>query len=156
MLEEQVVVRAFLHKAPIFQYVNPIGIPDHGKAMGYGKDGPALPVFFQRRLDDFFRAGIQFAGRFIQYQQIGIHQERPGRGDPLLLAARESDSPVEDGRFIPLGEGQDKIIGLHQFCGPAEFLVGRIGFGKPQVFRDGIVEEEGVCCTTATLAFQVL
>jgi len=53
-----------------------------------------------RGLDELLAFRVEITGGLVEDENLGPRQDRPGNGQPLLLAARKLDSPFADERPI--------------------------------------------------------
>jgi hypothetical protein len=90
--------------------------------MGHHDHGhPAAAEPFHERQDALDQLGVQCARGLVEEHHLGVHRERPGDRDPLLLPAREAGGAVVG----PLAEAD---LGEP---GPRD----RVGVGPGQAFH---------------------
>src|SRR5207248_3110708 len=65
-----------------------------------------------RRLDELLTLRVQVARRLVEDEDLRVREDRPGDGQPLLLAARELDAALADERFVALGQLDDELVGV--------------------------------------------
>ena len=53
-----------------------------------------------RRLDELLAFGVEVARRLVEDEDLRRRQDRPGDGQPLLLAAGELDAALADERLV--------------------------------------------------------
>lgn len=75
---------------------------------------------------------------------LGVHQQRPGDSDPLLLAPRKPHPPLPAHSFIPLGEVFDELVGVCADCRLLDLCPGDIAPAISDVVGDGVVEKDGL------------
>ena len=83
----QLIMGAGFRDGVMIDHHNTVRVPQGGKAVGNGKGGAALGQAAQRLLNLVLCFGIQAASGFVQNQQPGIMQNRPGDGNPLPFPA---------------------------------------------------------------------
>ena len=143
LLGEQLIVVAALDDLTLLQYQNSLCIPDGGKAVGDDKDRAARHQTVHTLFDQFFRAGINGTGGFIQDQHRRIGHRGAGNGQELTLALGKASAVVRDPCVIPIGQMADKGIGVGKLCRGADFLVGGIQLTVADIIRNGSGEKMG-------------
>ena len=95
-------------------------------------------------LNQAFAFGVERTGRFVEDQDRGVLEDRPGDGHALPLAARKLDAALADPRLVAFGEAGDEVVGIG--------LAGRFGdlglrgarFAVGNIVRDGAAKEQHV------------
>ena len=117
--------------------------------MGNDQRGAAPAQVVEGTLDFGFRHGIQGGGGLVQNQNGGIHQENPGNGHPLLLAAGEQGAPLAYIGLEALGHGLDIRIDLRLLGGLDYLLIRGIGATVANVFQNGVRKQEHILLDNA-------
>ena len=86
VLGNQLVVRAALDDAALFEHHDAVAVAHGGKAVRDDKRGAALHQGIHARLHERLGAGIDGAGRFIENQHGRIGDGRARDGEQLTLA----------------------------------------------------------------------
>lgn len=60
------------------------------------------------------RIAVKAAGRFVEDEDLGLFQQRPGDGQALALAARKADAVLAQWGLVSLGQGLDDLVNLRQ------------------------------------------
>jgi len=79
------------------------GIANRGKTVGHDEQRAPGHGFRQGGEDRPFRHAVEGRCRLIEDENVGILDEGPGQGKPLLLPLGEVDAALADRRFIPVG-----------------------------------------------------
>ena len=97
---EQLRVRAPLRHAAALQHQDLV-TRHHGAQPVRDEDGGAAPRGRgQRRHDARLRDGVEAGGGLVKHQDGGVLQDGPGDGHPLLLPARQLQSPLSHLQMI--------------------------------------------------------
>ena len=91
---DQLLMRPHRHQLALVHHGNPVGILHRGQPVGDHQRGAPFHQLRQRLLDQVFALGVQRAGGFVQQQDRCIHQQGPGDGQALALAARKAHAAV--------------------------------------------------------------
>ena len=83
-------------QAPVFNHDHAIHAFDGGQAMGDDEAGPAFAQHPECLLDMAFRFCIERGRCFVQDQDRRVLQQRARDGEPLALAARQTQAVVAD------------------------------------------------------------
>ncbi len=81
-----------------------------GQTMGDHNGGPSVEKFFYGTLHEKFCFGVNAGGRFIQHENAGVHRQRPGKRDELLLADRQRRSALFYIRMVLPGQILDEPV----------------------------------------------
>ena len=99
---QKLLMRAALGDDALVEHQNLVGV-DHGRqAMGDHDRRASAGDALQRRLDVALGETVERRRRFVEHQNRRRLEHRARDGDPLLLAARELESPLADRRVIAL------------------------------------------------------
>jgi hypothetical protein len=96
------------------------------------------------------RAGrglVEVLGRFVEDEDPGICQQRPGEGEPLPLPAGQAGAVLADGRAEVPGERADPVEEPGSRQRRLQLRVGGAGTGEAEVVGDRRVED--VRCSQA-------
>ena len=88
-LRYQLLVIAALDNLAVFENANHIGIADGGQAVSDDKDGATLHKFVHTLLDEFFGAGVDGTGRFVEDEDGRICDSGARDCEKLTLTLRE-------------------------------------------------------------------
>ena len=77
---------ALLHHVPVIQNQNQVGISDGGEAVGDDKAGTVFNDSSHSFLQVFLQPGIHGGSGFIENQDLGRFENRPGNGQKLFFA----------------------------------------------------------------------
>src|SRR5699024_10594828 len=105
--------------------------------------------------DPFLCLCIHCGQRIIQYQHVGIKDQRPGDGNPLILAAEQCLASFPDHIVIPFGELFYVIMYMTEPCRPADGSVIQSGIAERDVAPDGCCKQEMVLRHIAEPAPQI-
>ena len=97
-----------------------------------------------RRLNELLALRIQIAGRFVENQDLGRREDRPGDGQALLLAAGELDAALADERLVSLGQLHDELVGIGAPRGILHLRIGGIVAAVGDVVPHRPVEQKDV------------
>ena len=89
-----------------------VGLFDSGQTVGDDNDRPVFHQVIDGLLDLAFRLHVHGGGGFVQDEDGRVTQDRPGNGEPLLLAAGEPDPPFADVTVVTVGHGHDEVVGI--------------------------------------------
>ena len=96
----------------------------------------------QSLLHDALRLRVQRARRLVQEQHLGVLEDRPRDGDPLLLPAGELHATLADAGVVPVRERGDEAVGVGGLGDSDDLLLGHlILLAVGDVCSDGAVEE---------------
>ena len=83
---DQLVMGSPLHDLPVLDDQDLVGLANGAQAVGDDKGGAPPDQLIQTFLNEDLALGIQIGGGFVQYQDSGIRQQRPGNGHSLPLS----------------------------------------------------------------------
>lgn len=114
----QLPMRATLRHNAAINHIDDICLLNGAQAMR-NRDGSTAPRGgIQRRLDDFFRLGVQRAGGFVEEEDLRVAEEGARDGETLLLPAGE------EGGFAAEGVEKPSLLkGGHGWLACLGFLV---------------------------------
>src|ERR1051326_631062 len=96
----QVLVAALFTHATLVEYVDPVRVPNRGKAVRNQDDGSIRRHFAQSFLDPRFGFIIDGRSRFVEQQNPTICKNRARDGDALLFATRETCAVAAQDRIV--------------------------------------------------------
>ena len=136
-------VSALLDDPPLVQDENAVG-PLHGRqAVGDQDGGPSSHQPVQRLLHQHLRLRIQGRGRFVQDQEPGIFQERPGDGESLPLSPRQIDTFFAHHGLISVGQRGDEAMGIARPAGRKGLFQGRVSTAVANVLENRPAKQDG-------------
>ncbi len=97
-LQQLIVLAAFDDLAAVKDQ-QLVSMPDRAQAVGYDEGSASFQQFFQRFLDQPFRAGIHAGGSLVQDQDPGVGQSRPRNGRSTGAGPAKARIRVRQGRF---------------------------------------------------------
>ena len=112
--------------------------------MGDHEGGPAGEQRRHRGLDELLAFRVQVAGGFVEDQDLGRREDRPGDGQPLLLAAGELDAALADERLVLFGKFDDELVRIGAAGGVFDLGVRGVVPAVGDVVPHRAVEEEHV------------
>ena len=118
-------------------------VGDRGETqpMRHDQHGPRPGHASDRVADDRLAGGIEMRGGFVEDDQPGVGQDRPGDRDALPLPAAQPDPALADGLVVAVREGGDEVVRARLAGGGPHGAVGRAGPGQPDVVGDAAVEQ---------------
>ena len=119
------------------------GVPQGREPVGDREGGPPLNEMGQRGLDPDLGFGIDGGRRLVENENRGIGQNGARDGKALPLAARQFPAGGTDHRIVPVGELDDEVVRRRRDSRRDDLVVGRVGTGVGNVFRDGAHEDVG-------------
>ncbi len=135
---------ARLDNTAFFEYHDLLSRRHGGEAVGNDQGCATGKEGLQRLADEGFAFGVEGAGGFVEYEEVGLEQECAGDADALALAAAEEGAAVADGGVVGLGQLLYEIMCLGHTGGLDYLLAGGTGGSVGNIVADGVVEEEGV------------
>ena len=124
---EELGVGAALGDAALVEDEDEVCVADGAEPLGNDEGGAALDEDFEGLLDEHFGLGVHAGGGVVEDEDPGVHEEGPGDGDALLLAAGEGDAPFADPGVVALGEGFDEFADAGGFGGAFDVFEGASG-----------------------------
>ena len=103
-----------------------------------------LQQFCQAGLDQPFAFAVQVAGGFIEYQNLGVGQDRSGDRQTLPLTTRKFDTAFADDRVIAFGEFADEFVSGSSGGGLYDFGFGAVAARVRNVVANRAVKHEYV------------
>ena len=97
-------MRALFHDGAVFHDEDEVSIANGGQAVGNDKGSAIRAQRVHRFLDEYFGAGIDRRGGFVENEQRGLGQKRAGNGDELALAGRDSTAVLVDDGVVAIGQ----------------------------------------------------
>ena len=97
---EQLRVRAPLRHPPALQHQDLVTRHHRAQPVRDDDGGAAPRGRGQRRHDARLRDGVEAGGGLVKHQDGGVLQDGPGDGHPLLLPARQLQSPLSHLQII--------------------------------------------------------
>src|SRR5258706_14934268 len=97
-----------------------------------------------RRLNELLAFGVQVAGGFVEDQDLGRREYRPGDGQPLLLAAREFYATLADEGLVAVGKPDNEFVGVGATGGVFNLLVGGIVAAVGDVVAGRSIEQKDI------------
>ncbi len=95
-------------------------------------------------MDLDLRFGVQRRCGFIQDEDGGVLQERPGNADTLALPAGKFHPLLADDRIVPQGEIPDKPVGKSGLRGLRNLFKGLAHFPVSDIVAHRLVEKDGL------------
>ena len=141
---DEFVVCAELDDPPTVEHGDAVGIADRRQSVGDDDRRPSAQRRFQGRLHQRLVLVVEVARRLVEDHHVGILEQQPGDGDALLLAARQSISPLADNGVVAVGEAGDRVVDAGRPCCGDDLGVGCVRPGVAQVLADRDVEQVGV------------
>mmetsp|Transcript_73549 Transcript_73549/g.192923 ORF Transcript_73549/g.192923 Transcript_73549/m.192923 type:complete len:536 (-) Transcript_73549:905-2512(-) len=140
----QLFVRAFLAQLATFDADDGFGVHDGLEAVRHRDDRLADHEVPEALLHEGLGLAVQGRGGLVEKQDRGGHQDRPGDGDALKLAAAQS--LVRDARVQAHGEPapvlEDEVVDARGSAGFLDDLDARVGLASvDQVGEEGGVED---------------
>ena len=134
----------------MFPLFDDLAVPHHqdqirifygAQAVSDDQRGAAFDDGFDGRLNLLLRQGVHGSGGFVQYQNPGIGQNGPGKGNELLFTGGEHIAAFTHVTVQPFFH-----FVHHFFCGnqlqcPPDFFFRGVGVAIEQVFPDGTGKE---------------
>ena len=117
------------------------GVADGAQAVSDDHGGPISHDPVERFLDDVLGLGVQRAGRFVEEENSRVLEDRPGNGDPLLLAAGELSPVLAHHRVEPVWHLVDELGRVRQLRRGANLFQCCAFFPVGDVFSDAGGEE---------------
>ena len=121
-----------------------VRVDDRRQAMRDHQRRARLRHFVQRGLDFLFRAAVKRRCRFVKQEDRRLLQDGAGNGDPLLLAARQLQTPFTDHGFIPVRQCLDEPVNGGHARGGLDLVRGGAGATIADVVADGGVEHHRI------------
>ena len=141
---DELVVGAGLGDVAALYHHDAVGVSYGGEPVGDDEAGAALEKDIERLLDQQLRTGVDGGGGLVQYQYLGVVQQRPCEGHQLPLAHRQGGAPLVDLGLIALLHLHDEVVGVHGLGGGDDFFVRGVQPPVADVVHDGAGEYEGV------------
>ena len=94
----QLTMAALSHDAALLQHQNQVGVEHGADALGDDEAGASFHQLVQGLLDLELGGHVHAGGGVIQDEDARVHEQGPGDGDALFLAAAEGGSPFAHGR----------------------------------------------------------
>lgn len=147
---EELVVGADFDDLAVLEYDDSVAVDDGAESVGDDDDGDVAVVggeLVDLLLDEVLALAVEGAGGFVEDEDLGLLDQGPGDGDPLLLPSGERDSLLAHVGLQPMGEELlvvDEGPRSRRLAGPDEVFVG-VGFhavGDVALERAG--EERGL------------
>ena len=113
---------------------NLVGIHDRTDTLGNDNFGGIRNFLAECLADQRISLGIYRTGTVIQNKNFRLTQDGPGNAEALLLPAGNIGAALFDIGIVSIGESTDKIIGLGQFTGVYQLLIGGLRVAPAQVF----------------------
>ncbi len=107
VLGNQLVMRAALDDAALFEHHDAVAVAHGGKAVRDDKRGAALHQGIHARLHELLGAGIDGAGRFIENQHGRIGDGRARDGEQLTLALRKVAAVALEHGVVTIRQASD-------------------------------------------------
>ena len=133
---------AHLHHGTAVHQDNEIGGSDGREPVGDEEDCAAAEGFKQVDADLALGAGIEGTGGLIEDEHRRVLKYRPGQGQPLALAARESSAALTNIGVVALGHRHDELMGAGNLRRTHHFVGRGVGFDQQQVFAHAAVKEQ--------------
>ncbi len=112
--------------------------------MRNGNHRAALHQTPQRLLDKMFGLTVEGGGRFVQDQDAGVLQDRPGDGDPLALTAGQLDALLADDRAVAERPAGYELVTFRLARDGGDVLVVGIELAIGDIGADRTVEDAGL------------
>ena len=151
LLFEQRFVGPFFHNGAVHESNDPVGIPDRGEAVRDHQGRPSLHQLIECILDLDFSLGVKRRGGFIEDQDRGVFQKRPGDRNALSFPSRKLYPLFTDDRLIAFGKPRDKIVGIGGLGGIDDILFALLNVSVCDILPDRIVEEDRLLSDYADL-----
>ena len=110
MLSNQLVMRAALDDASLFENHDAVAVADGGQAMRDDERRASLHQGIHARLNERLGAGIDRAGRFIQNQHGRIGNRRTRNGKQLALTLRQVSAVALEHGVVAIRQAGDESI----------------------------------------------
>ena len=115
-------MRSHFHKISIFNYDQAVRIPKRRQTVRDIKRRSSAGKLFERFLNMQLRPRIYCRGCLVQYQNLGIFQNRPGKRNALPFSSGKALSSRSDPRIVSVVHFHDKIMRIRHFSGADHFL----------------------------------
>ena len=136
-------MRALLDQLTMVEDADEIRIADGAEAVGDDEGGAVGAEAVKGLLDEFLGGVVEGGGRFVQQKQRRIFQQCAGDGEPLFLAAGETDAAFSGEGVQPLGQVADEAGGVGRIEDAPQLIVRGFVLREGEVFADRGVEKEG-------------
>jgi hypothetical protein len=97
------LVAATVHDAAAVHHHDPVGLEDGREAVGDDQGGAALEEPLDGVVDLLLALRVDLAGGFVEDEDRGVTQDRPGDREALLLPAGQRRAMLADLRVIAVG-----------------------------------------------------
>ena len=141
LFDEFLVVPHF-HDFTVFHDDDQVGIMNGGEAVGNNQRSPPLEKTFQSLLNDDLGLGIDISRRFVEDQNPGVGEDRPGKTDELPLTLTQVTASFLQYGIVTFVQPHDKIVGTYGFRRFNHFLFRGEFTTVDNVFPDSIGEQE--------------
>jgi len=108
----QLIMGAALGNPPVDHDDNLICATDRGEPMGNNNRRASHQGDIECPLNGLLALGVKVGSSFVQDQYPGCLEEKSGKGDSLLLSAREPVTSIADNRVQTIGERGDQVSNL--------------------------------------------
>ena len=95
-------------------------------------------------MDLFLDARVDRRGGVVEDQDMRVGEEGACQCDALALPTREREAPLADHGVVPVGKGEDELVGLGRLGGGDDVVEGRIGNAEGDVVPDRVGEQEAL------------
>ena len=129
---------------PLIQYENLVGTLHCFESVCNHNDSLTLGEFSNCLLQKRLIFGVYVGGGFVEDNNRSVLQQGPSNGDTLFFTAGNGGAALANHRIIPIGKGTDKVVAAGFFSGSLHFRHGGIGFSKPDIVSNCVVEKINV------------
>jgi len=141
---KQLRMVAALNHSSLFNHQDLVSTANGGQPVGDHEGSTALHQLGEAGLDHRLRFGIQGTGGFIEYENAGLGQQRPGDGKPLPLAAGELDPALSHDGVVLLRESLGEFVHARGPARKQELFFRGVRAREQDVFANASVEQERV------------
>ena len=144
LLPDELVVRATLSDAAVFQHENLVGLADGAEPVRDDKRRATDHQPFKRLLNEPLGGGVDTGGGFIENQNRRIGQQRARDADALFLAHTKLHAAFAHACFVALVQRTNELMTIRGARGCFNGRVIGIEFAVLNIFANGSIEEEGI------------
>ena len=134
---------ALFHNFAVAHHQNQVRVAHGGQAVGNHQRRAPLGHGIQRRLNLGLGNGIHRSGGFVQNENSGIRQHRPGKGDQLLFTRRQQIAALAHVGIQSVFQMGDDLVGRHGLHRRPDFFLRGVGLSHQQIFPNGAGEQMG-------------
>ncbi len=107
---DQIFVDTFFDDGATVEHHNPVGTPNGRQPVGDDQHRARPRQVLEGGHDELLGFGVERTGRFVEDQDGGVAQDRPGDRDSLTLSTRQVDAALGDMRVEAVGQAVRELV----------------------------------------------